>query len=127
MLGRLRMSCLCAKRLLGGVGPVPPADLTALQQVFRRLWSEVKWEPSLKEGWWRLTVDGIPLLGNSHIRGVAAAPCGCGAPGGVVSPRLHHFWFCPVAQAVVDQIETRLGVGVTRAQVWLVQAPPAVH
>ena len=119
------------REALGGTGPVLPAALNALQQVFRRLWSGLKWEPACKEGWWRLAVDGIPLLGNSHMRTAAAAPCGCGAPAGAApgagTPRLHHFWFCPVAQAVIAQLETQLGAGVTRAQVWLVQAPPGVQ
>ena len=76
-------------------------------------------------------MDGIPLLGNSHMRQVAAAPCGCGgfpgvAPGGS-SPRQHHFWFCPVAQAVVDQLAVRVGGGLVRAQVWLLQSPQGVQ
>jgi hypothetical protein len=31
--------------------------------------STVCWENANKEAWWRLTVDGIPLLENSHVGG----------------------------------------------------------
>ncbi len=80
-----------------------------------------------KEAYWRLTVDGIPLLSNSHMRRAGVARCGCGVrPGHGESrdtPRQHQFWACPVAQAVVGQVEPRLGTTITRANVWLVQAP----
>ena len=55
-------------------------------------------------------------------------PCRCGfvPAAGCASPRLHHFWFCPVAQAVLQQLESRIADSVTRVHVWLVQAPPGV-
>ena len=73
-------------------------------------------------------MDGIPLLGNSHMRGVPPAQCGCGVtpdstPG---SPRLHHFWCCQVARAIVGQVEGRLGRPVNREHLWLVRAPDGV-
>ena len=59
-----------------------PASLTAEAQLknkfnlgphqgvmLRRLWPTVRWENTHKEALWRLAVDGIPLLGNSHMRG----------------------------------------------------------
>ena len=52
--------------------------------------------------------------------------CGFVPAAGRASPRLHHFWFCPVAQAVLEQLESRITGQVTRRQVWLVQAPPGV-
>ena len=80
---------------------------------------------------WRLAVDGIPPLGNSHMRGAPVRPCGCGgyAAGSSagVSPRLHHFWRCDVAQAVVGQMEGALGTRVSREAVWLAQAPSGVQ
>jgi hypothetical protein len=40
---------------------LPVGQLAAHSTAFRRMWSPVRWEN--KEAWWRLTVDGIPLLG----------------------------------------------------------------
>ena len=107
---------------------VPAGDWAALTQAFPRLWQGVRWENEYKETFWRLTVDGVPLLGNSHLRGARAVPCRCGfvPAAGCASPRLHHFWFCPVAQAVLQQLESRIADSVTRVHVWLVQAPPGV-
>ncbi len=76
-------------------------------------------------------MDGIPLLGNSHVRGARPASCGCGVypagqPGGP-SPRLHHFWACPVAQAVVDQLSITIVRPISRAEVWLAQTLEGVE
>ena len=79
----------------------------------------------------RLTVDGIPLLGNSHMRGTEPAKCGCGGypvhEAGRTSPRCHHFWACPVAQAVVDQLTLGIRRPATRTEIWLVRAPEGVQ
>ncbi len=75
-------------------------------------------------------MDGIPLLANSHVRGLRPASCGCGAylagPGGP-SPRLHHFWACPVAQAEIDQLLITISRPIPRAEVWLAQTPEGVE
>jgi hypothetical protein len=39
-----------------------------LTETLPRLWQKTKWENNHKEAYWRVTVDGIPLLGNSHMR-----------------------------------------------------------
>ena len=52
--------------------PLPEGQLSSLRCVFPRLWSLLRWENEHKEAWWRLTVDGIPLLGeSSYERGAA--------------------------------------------------------
>ena len=39
---------------------------------------------------------------------------------------MHHFWCCPVAQAVVSELQAGLGgVRVSRQQLWLMQPVPA--
>jgi hypothetical protein len=38
-------------------------------------------------------------------------------------PRKHHLWACPVSQAVVGQVEPKLEVAITGANLWLAQAP----
>lgn len=98
--------------------------------LLRRLWP-IKWEKENKETLWRLAVDGVPLPGNTHLRGSAPERCGCGGFGGpghhAASPRAHHFWECPVAQAVIQQIAAHVPGPITRAQVWLAEAPQGVQ
>jgi hypothetical protein len=107
--------------------PVVAEEMQRLTETLPRLWQEIKWKNNHKESYWRLTVDGIPLLGNSHMRRAGVARCGCRVrPGHGESqdtPRQHHFWACPVAQAVVGQVEPMRGKTSTRANAWLVQAP----
>jgi hypothetical protein len=83
------------------------------------LWQEIKWGNNHKEAYWRLTVDGIPLVGCSHMRRAGMARCGRGVRPGHGepwdTPRKHHFWARPVAQAVVGQVEPMLGTTITRA------------
>ncbi|EFJ50373.1 hypothetical protein VOLCADRAFT_88920 [Volvox carteri f. nagariensis] len=68
------------------------------------------------------------------LNGVWGTRCGCGGFGNAsnqhCSPRMHHFWECPVAQAVREQIDRHIQPsqeaatgGITRKQLWLVQAP----
>jgi hypothetical protein len=106
----------------------PGSVMTDFVQNFSRLW-RVRWENRRKEAYWRLTVDGIPLAGNCHIRG-AAAPCTCeqyaGGTAPPHSPRLHCFWLCPVAECVRTVLSRTLGSEVTRTQLWLVRAPDGV-
>ena len=100
----------------------------------RRLWA-VKWEREHKETLWRLAVDGVPMPGNTHLHGTPAEPCGCGGFGGAAgqrqapqcSPRAHHFWECPVAQAVVQQVAAYTPGPISRAHVWLAEAPAGME
>ena len=100
----------------------------------RRLWA-IKWEREHKETLWRLAVDGVPLPGNTHLRGTPVEPCACGGFGGAAgqqqapqcSPRAHHFWECPVAQAVIQQVTAYVPGTISRANVWLAEAPIGVQ
>ena len=105
--------------------PAPEAAVHELQATLKRLWRKVRWENHHKEAFWRLAVDGVPLIGNSHIR-QPPPPCVCGAPTSP-SPRAHHFWACPIAQAVAEEIALGGGVAVDRERLWLVQTPPGVQ
>ena len=106
---------------------LPNGALEALRGSLRRLWQSLKWENANKEIFWRLAVDGVPLPGNSHMRGAPVVACGCGSFSaghqGLGSPRQHHFWHCPVAQAVVGQVEARAGIPVARSHLWLASPP----
>lgn len=106
------------------------ASASCVPTLLQRLWP-IKWEKENKETLWRLTVDGVPLPGNTHLCNSAPERCGCGGFGGPghhsASPREHHFWECPVAQAVVQQIAAHVPGPITRAQVWLAEAPQGMQ
>ena len=110
---------------------LPNWALEALRGSLRRLWQSLKWENANKEIFWRLAVDGVPLPGNSHMRGAPVVACGCGSFSaghqGLGAPRQHHFWHCPVAQAVVGQVEARAGIPVARSHLWLASPPAGFH
>ena len=115
---------------LAEVAPQVQAESARLSSTIHRLWGSVRWENANKEAYWRLTVDGIPLLGNSHMRNAAPARCGCGhfpIAARTCPPRLHHFWHCRVAQAVVEQVEARVGAPIRREQLWLGVCPPGLE
>lgn len=114
---------------------VPGGDTAANYQRLRQLLQEVwqlRWENRFKSALWQLAVDGVrhPHNGPMERRAAdAAAPaprrtytCGCG--GGACS-RLHHFWQCPVAQAVVSEMRLALPgqPHLTREHVWLAIPP----
>lgn len=94
-----------------------------LYALLRNLW-KLQWDNSRKEVFWRLTLDGLPSAARMHMLGVS---CDCG----VVAPdRQHHFWGCPVAQAVthVLQQQSPPESHVQRINVWLCRPPcPEIH
>ena len=107
------------------VGAAPPPGAPSLALTLRRLW-KVRWENHYKEPFWRLSVDGFPMVGNSHLSRLAAAVCPCGAPASP-SPRDHAFWDCPVARAVLESLEPQVpGVVLCKHHVWLALPPPGV-
>ena len=89
-----------------------------LHALFHQLW-QLKWDNARKELFWRLVLDGLPTSARMHMLGQTCA-CGILAPG-----RLHHYWECPVAQAVVHTIDTQLPQHhhVRRINVWLAKVP----
>ncbi|GIL42183.1 hypothetical protein Vafri_245 [Volvox africanus] len=124
-----------ARGVVGATAHIDPEnEVNRFHTTLARLWSDVRWENKNKETLWRLAVDGVPLPGNTHLSRMPPQPCGCGTFGGPnsppSSPRLHHFWECPIAQAVRDQIDRHLPPSATteggmgRHHLWLIQAPP---
>lgn len=95
----------------------PDRHLQQLHTLFKQLW-RIQWENARKEPFWRLTIDGFPKY---HRRGtVKPCPCGQGT-----DCRQHNFWGCPVAQAVVTDIQRCLphGTPLSCASLWLMQVP----
>lgn len=80
-----------------------------------------------KEVLWKLAVDGVAGARARHPW-LPLHRCGCGADG-VSDMRLHHFWECPVAQAVVSAMRRELETGnfplpvCLRQHLWLLRSP----
>jgi hypothetical protein len=97
--------------------------LPELHSLLRNLW-KLPWDNSRKEVFWRLVLDGLPSAARMHMLGVS---CDCGA---VAPDRQHHFWGCPVAQAVTQVLQQQLPpqCHMQRVNVWLCRPPsPIVH
>ena len=96
----------------------PPVGQLDLDRLLVRLW-RLPWDNRAKELFWRLTVDGKPTLARMHAVGDSCA-CGAVAPG-----RLHHYWECPVAEAVVRELSRCLprGVALHQVHVWVGRKP----
>jgi len=111
----------------------PAAALEGLEAGLRALW-RVPWDNVHKEPLWRLSVNGVRNAGGHELCPSHPCPCGFhGLPGNPslrqnsFSWRLHHFWHCPVATAVVAEIRRALpGSTVTCAHVWLLRPPSGV-
>ena len=107
-------------------GAVGPAD--ELLGLLRRLW-RVRWENQHKEPFWRLVYNALPTAARLHLD----QPCQCGAAG--AADRHHHFWECPIAQAVVAAISAAAAAAgqlppaapLSKPSIWLARAPAAVH
>jgi hypothetical protein len=99
-----------------------------------RVW-RIPWENANKEVLWRLAVNGVSGAGGCDI--CLQGPCACG--GGALTAaqirshdstplRQHAFWDCPVAQAVVRQLQRGLGNRpLAQWNVWLLQPPRRVR
>jgi len=103
---------------------VHPPTMGLLTSAFRRCW-RLRWDDHYKETFWRLTVDGLPSSQRLHLQGGPGCPCA--QVGWEVPDRLHHFWRCSVADAVRGAISASLGSPVTRHQLWLMEASPAIN
>lgn len=65
------------------------------------------------------------IVSKSHCGVVWRCPCFSPAPPMHVG-RLHTFWHCPVAQAVVGVLSGEVGAPFSRPQLWLALCPPGV-
>ena len=82
------------------------------------------WDNQHKEVFWRLALNGLPLAARMPKDG---QPCSCGTSGPLPG-RMHHFWECPVAVAVVSSLEAQLGGQLLAPpNIWLAQPPVGVH
>jgi hypothetical protein len=110
----LGMACL-------NLPPLQQAQRDELLRLLQAAWV-LKWDNHRKEVLWRLMLDALPTAERMHHTQEACA-CGVVCPG-----RLHHYWECPVAQAVVTVLRDQLHmcgvqVDVYRPHVWLARSP----
>lgn len=106
----------------------PPANAPALLlSAFRQAW-QLPWENTHKETYWRVSTGGLAMYGDGRYSCAGqASDCLC-CTGKAVS-RMHYFWECPLAKAVIAEMQKSLGptaMPISRAQLWLLQAPPGV-
>jgi hypothetical protein len=101
--------------------PLQQARHEELSRMLQAAWA-LKWDNHRKEVLWRLMLDALPTAERMHL---AQETCACG----VVCPgKLHHYWECPVAQAVVAMLRDQLHLNgmqieVCRPHVWLGKSP----
>jgi hypothetical protein len=119
-----------------GLGPQADAAarLPALRLALASAW-DLRWESAFKEPLWRLALDGFPCHGGTHhppyysfqTQAIVPFSCLCGVVGG--SPRMHHFWECPVACTLRQYVGLHLPAGVVlqREHIWLLAPPPGLH
>jgi hypothetical protein len=106
--------------------PLQQAQHEELSRLLHAAWA-LKWDNHRKEVLWRLMLDALPTAERMHHHQQVCA-CGVVCPG-----RLHHYWECPVAQAVVTCLNNQLHMcdvqaDVYRPHVWLARSPcTAVH
>jgi hypothetical protein len=104
-----------------------------LRSTLQRAW-KLKWENTNKEVWWRMTVQGVRGVGGHGIATAHPCPCGGLAAGAhSTAAQAHHFWECPVAAAVVTEMQRAWdgtagragggGIPLQRQDVWLLQPP----
>jgi hypothetical protein len=99
------------------------ADAAAnkMKKIFWRL-SRIKWNNKFKESFWRLVYNGL-IVSERLQHGKACGACGAQRPG-----RLHHFWECPVAKALLNSIATAAGAEqITREQLWMIVPPEGIN
>lgn len=98
---------------------VSHSGAAAVRAAFGRVWG-MPWENKRKQIFWGLMYDAVPT--SARLGG--AVPCGicaCAAP-----CRMHHFWACPAARAVVQAVQARLPSSsppLAASHFWLVRPP----
>ena len=76
----------------------------------QKVW-KLKWDNKRKEILWRLVHNGLPTA--ARMGGRVDMPCACGVS---VPDWSHHFWDCPVAQAVRQVVQGMMPQGTTQLQ-----------
>jgi hypothetical protein len=93
----------------------------------RKLW-KLRWDNHYKEVYWRVVLNGVATA--ARMPGVLRHACLCGYN---CPDCVHHFWSCPIAQAVVQTIVDQLSPAwcthtpgtapLLMQHIWLMQPP----
>jgi hypothetical protein len=104
---------------------VPSVRVLKMHSLLKKLW-RLAWHNNRKQLYWRMLVNGLPFSSRFDL-GIS---CICGAGPHAADPgRLHHFWECTAARAVVAVVarECRCDVDeVQRRHLWLMVVPPVL-
>jgi hypothetical protein len=103
--------------------------LPPVKHVLHRWW-KLKVPNFYKEAAWRLTLDAFPTAARMSVPAGGAPQC-CAACGAVNPGFAHHFWSCPIADTVRQEVESQLraknllaaGRRVLCFQLWLGEKP----
>jgi hypothetical protein len=108
----------------GGHADIDRAVVARLYSLFRKLW-KLGWHNERKVIFWRLCVNGLPFSSRFNT----GKPCVCSAAHAANPGRLHHFWHCEAAQAVIGELRRGLqcsNSALERRHVWLMEVPAEV-
>jgi hypothetical protein len=102
--------------------PAPMTGVTAqeVRKCMLQVW-KLPWDNKRKEVLWRLVYDAFPTAARMPGKHM---PCPCGV---AVPDRQHHFWLCPVARAVVTELQSQMPflgpAALQQVHVWLSRVP----
>lgn len=110
-----------------GIADTPhmsPVQVAKMYALYKHLW-RLGWHNDRKQVFWRLAVNALPFSSRFH-RGIS---CVCGGLEAADPGRMHHFWECAAAQALVIVLTRTCGEGVAvgRRHLWLMVVPPALR
>ena len=111
---------------VGSPADLDRAVLPRLHRLLAKLW-KLGWHNERKVIFWRLCVNGLPFANRFHT----GKSCVCNSVGADNPGRLHHFWHCEAAQAVIGEMQRGLlqcgNVDLERRHVWLMEVPTEVE
>jgi hypothetical protein len=105
--------------------PLSSVQLACMHGLLKHVW-RLGWHNDRKELFWRLLVNGLPFSSRFDL----GVTCACGGLGAHNPGRVHHFWGCGAAQAVLRIIARECGCSsaspLLRRHVWLMLPPPTL-
>ncbi|PRW45726.1 Transposon TX1 uncharacterized 149 kDa [Chlorella sorokiniana] len=117
-LRRRRLQSYFAPFAVEAAGAAHDGSGQEVAALLQRLW-RLRCDNGLKEPFWLLAHNGLPTAARLQ----SSCKCGAAAPG----DRLHHYWACPVAAAVLSSIAAAAGGSIPRHAIWLCRAPAGVY
>jgi hypothetical protein len=117
-LRRRRLQSYFTPFAVGAAGAAHDGSGQEVAALLQRLW-RLRCDNGLKEPFWLLAHNGLPTAARLQ----SSCKCGAAAPG----DRLHHYWACPVAAAVLSSIAAAAGGSIPRHAIWLCRAPAGIY